>query len=358
MSNNLKGQFLFSIILAGVATLSYKTIFATDKPIFETDNRRYALCFGADTNLEDVLPKDSKGQYKPLETLIQRYGLNFTDIKQIAEMNEIESTSLRFVFDRPLYCPPSVRDKIQSYEPDLEEEIAYEESLDQLVQSNPTPEPTITPTAQPEDFNRNELLDSNSQPTPTLQDIETPQAVETEKPEKLYRKFVYDNQPLFPGLPELAFEYEDVIIKQAKKNNLDPNLIAALITQESSWVPEFFYGRTLSSSGAVGAMQVMPSDGISAEFMCEGDLQDEPEEKREDGEHPCFMYRPTIAQLQDPTFNIKIGTQILRQKINVFGSVKDGLKGYGPIYNEENRDYEYANIVLERYRNIRRQMGY
>ena len=50
----------------------------------------------------------------------------------------------------------------------------------------------------------------------------------------------------------------------AGHNDLPPDLIAALIWQESGGDPEAY-----SHSGAVGLMQVMPRDGIAAHFICQ-----------------------------------------------------------------------------------------
>ena len=68
------------------------------------------------------------------------------------------------------------------------------------------------------------------------------------------------------------------IMKYAKQYDLQPDLIAGLIWYESGGNPTAY-----SRSGAVGLMQVMPRDGLAAEFMCING--------------PCFASRPTRAEL-------------------------------------------------------------
>ncbi len=52
-----------------------------------------------------------------------------------------------------------------------------------------------------------------------------------------------------------------------------------------------------SSNGAVGLLQVMPRDGLAAEFMCPNG--------------PCFASRPTTDELMDPEFNLAYGARML-----------------------------------------------
>jgi hypothetical protein len=112
----------------------------------------------------------------------------------------------------------------------------------------------------------------------------------------------------------------------ASKNGLDPNLVAALIWQESGG-----NSQAISGSGAVGLMQVMPQDGQAANFMC--------------ANGPCFSSRPSTAQLLDPEFNISYGTRMLAQLIHKQGNVREALKAYGPM----NVGYYYADKVLNLY---------
>ena len=86
--------------------------------------------------------------------------------------------------------------------------------------------------------------------------------------------------------PESVLQWCDLVTVYAEKFGLSPDLIAAMIWQESGGKP-----RAYSKSGAVGLMQVMPRDGLAASFMCKNG--------------PCFAKRPTIDELQDPEFNIK-----------------------------------------------------
>lgn len=132
--------------------------------------------------------------------------------------------------------------------------------------------------------------------------------------------------PLSSGYPNQILQWCDKIKKNANLHGLDPNLIAALILQESGGQAEAY-----SKSGAVGLMQVMPRDGIAAEFMCPNG--------------PCFANRPTMEQLYDPEFNIEYGTQFLASLVSRHGSYREALKYYGPA----NVDYYYADIVIAIY---------
>ena len=56
--------------------------------------------------------------------------------------------------------------------------------------------------------------------------------------------------------PQSILQWCDLITAKAEQTGLEPDLIAALIWQESGGNPLAY-----SSSGAVGLMQVMPRDG-------------------------------------------------------------------------------------------------
>lgn len=123
--------------------------------------------------------------------------------------------------------------------------------------------------------------------------------------------------------PESVLQWCDLITLYAGKFELSPDLVAALIWQESGGKP-----RAYSKSGAVGLMQVMPRDGIAASFMCKNG--------------PCFSKRPTIIELQDPEFNIKYGTRMLARLVKDRGTLREALKSYGP----KDVGYYYADKVL------------
>jgi soluble lytic murein transglycosylase-like protein len=130
--------------------------------------------------------------------------------------------------------------------------------------------------------------------------------------------------------PEGIMQWCEMISSIASQAELPPNLIAAIILQESGGDSSAY-----SASGAVGLMQVMPRDGIAASFECING--------------PCFAGRPTIEELQDPRFNVEYGTQMLAGLISKLGSPREALKAYGPM----DVDYSYADKVLaiyDRYR--------
>ena len=126
--------------------------------------------------------------------------------------------------------------------------------------------------------------------------------------------------------PHDVRQWCEQIMRHAKNNGLDPDLIAALIWQESGGNPTAY-----SKSGAVGLMQVMPKDGIAASFQCING--------------PCFTNRPSISELERPNFNIKYGTGMLAGLVNKYGNLRDALKFYGPM----NVGYYYADKVLNLY---------
>lgn len=118
-----------------------------------------------------------------------------------------------------------------------------------------------------------------------------------------------------------------LITREALENDIHPDLVAALIWQESGG-----NSRAYSHSGAVGLMQVMPHDGKATSFECP--------------EGPCFANRPSSNQLRNPSFNIDYGTRLLKDLIDENqGNLRDALRAYGPM----DVGYSYADTVLSLY---------
>ena len=136
--------------------------------------------------------------------------------------------------------------------------------------------------------------------------------------------------PLSSAYPDKVLHWCDLIVEFAVEHDLPPELIAAVILQESGGDPQAY-----SSSGAVGLMQVMPRDGLAARFQCVNG--------------PCFASRPTIAELQEPAYNIEYGTRMLAGLLARHGDLRAALKAYGPM----DMGYAYADIVLSIYDNYR-----
>jgi soluble lytic murein transglycosylase-like protein len=133
------------------------------------------------------------------------------------------------------------------------------------------------------------------------------------------------------GFPDSVRQWCSLIEAHANNHALDPNLIAAVILQESGGNPDAY-----SKSGAVGLMQVMPRDGLAASFICASG-------------NPCFMNRPSMDELYDPAFNVEYGTRMLAGLIQKRGSVRDALMSYGPM----DVGYYYADLVLDLYNSYR-----
>ncbi|MEW5872698.1 MAG: transglycosylase SLT domain-containing protein [Chloroflexota bacterium] len=130
----------------------------------------------------------------------------------------------------------------------------------------------------------------------------------------------------FPGS---VLQWCELITSYANQHGLPPDLVAALIWQESGGDPVAY-----SRSGAVGLMQVMPRDGLAAAFTCVNG--------------PCFSNRPSTEQLKDPEFNIAYGTKMLAGLVKRYGDLREALHSYGPM----DGGYSYADKVMglfERY---------
>jgi soluble lytic murein transglycosylase-like protein len=128
--------------------------------------------------------------------------------------------------------------------------------------------------------------------------------------------------------PEKIQQWCNLIVMNADMYSLEPNLIAAVMLQESGGNKDAY-----SSSGAVGLMQIMPKDGIAEKFMCING--------------PCFSNRPTMEELFDPDFNIEFGSRMLINLYEKYGNWRDALKAYGPM----DVGYQYADIVLSIFEN-------
>lgn len=125
------------------------------------------------------------------------------------------------------------------------------------------------------------------------------------------------------GYPNKVRRWCGIITAYSDKRGLPPDLVAAVILQESGGNPSAY-----SHSGAVGLMQVMPSDGPASTFMC--------------ANGPCFASRPRQDELLDPEFNIAYGTRMLSGLVRRHGSLREALKSYGPM----DGGYYYADKVL------------
>lgn len=123
--------------------------------------------------------------------------------------------------------------------------------------------------------------------------------------------------------PEEIQQWRNLIEIKADEFSIDPNLIAAVIMQESGGNPA-----AISSSGAVGLMQVMPGDGNAMSFQCING--------------PCFAQRPSTSSLLDPEFNVFFGSRLLSTLISRTSSVREALRAYGPM----DVGYQYADLVL------------
>ena len=98
--------------------------------------------------------------------------------------------------------------------------------------------------------------------------------------------------------------YREYVEKYAEENSLDPALVFAVIKAESSFRPN-----VVSSAGAIGLMQIMPSTARRLAEHSDGTLSED-------------------ADLYDPETNIRFGCFLLRWMADEFGSADTAIAAY------------------------------
>ena len=133
---------------------------------------------------------------------------------------------------------------------------------------------------------------------------------------------------LFGGLFFLIFGYDRVvyplkyrlgIIRAGEEFGVDAALIASVINAESG-----FNEKAISSKGAVGLMQILPS---TAEWTIEKMRKQNINIPSYSAEE-LFNSQTNIGQLFDPNLNIRVGTFYLSYLINKFENVDVALAAY------------------------------
>jgi len=127
---------------------------------------------------------------------------------------------------------------------------------------------------------------------------------------------------LSPYWGQTIARWEDLIAHYAGQRGLDPDLVAAIIFEES-------HGLTnrISVVGAVGLMQIMP---------------------KETG----FYWRPTAAELLDPGVNVYWGTRTVAQVVQqAEGNLSRALAAYNGGWEQEHlrATQFFAGKVLDHY---------
>jgi len=127
---------------------------------------------------------------------------------------------------------------------------------------------------------------------------------------------------LSPYWNQTIARWDDLIAYYAGQRGLDPDLVAAIIYEESHGLPN-----RVSVVGAVGLMQIMPKEA-------------------------GFSWRPTAAELLDPPVNLYWGTRTFAQVLQqAEGSLSRALAAYNGGWEQEHlrATQLFAGKVLDHY---------
>ena len=116
--------------------------------------------------------------------------------------------------------------------------------------------------------------------------------------------YVYETEPRWYERLRYPLRYEQIVVGHAENYGLEPQLVAAVIYQESK-----FDAGAESPSGAVGLMQLLPSTGQGIADRTGGDAW-------------------TPEDLHNPELNIRYGSWYLRHLLDKYGSEALALAAY------------------------------
>ena len=116
--------------------------------------------------------------------------------------------------------------------------------------------------------------------------------------------FVLETEPRWYERLRYPLRYEQIVIGHAENYHLDPQLVAAVIYQESK-----FDADAVSSSGAVGLMQLLPETAQGIADRTGGQ-----------GWHE--------SDLVNPELNIRYGSWYLRHLLDKYGNEELALAAY------------------------------
>jgi soluble lytic murein transglycosylase len=116
--------------------------------------------------------------------------------------------------------------------------------------------------------------------------------------------YVYETEPRWYERVRYPLRYEQIVVGHAENYGLEPQLVAAVIYQESKFDPN-----AESAQGAVGLMQLLPSTGQGIAERTGGDSW-------------------TPADLRIPELNVRYGCWYLRHLLQKYGSEELALAAY------------------------------
>ena len=116
--------------------------------------------------------------------------------------------------------------------------------------------------------------------------------------------YVYETEPRWYERARYPLRYQEIVRGHAENYGLEPQLVAAVIYQESK-----FDAVAESASGAVGLMQLLPSTGQGIADRTGGEEW-------------------TPADLKNPELNVRYGSWYLRHLLDKYGSERLALAAY------------------------------
>ncbi len=149
--------------------------------------------------------------------------------------------------------------------------------------------------------------------------------------------YVLETEPRWYERLRYPLRYEQIVVGHAENYRLEPQLVAAMIYQESK-----FDADAVSDSGAVGLMQLLPETGQG--------IAD-----RTGGEH----WRP--EDLRNPELNVRYGSWYVRHLLDKYGDEELALAAYNAgqsnvdRWREQGTGIEFAETrhYVERVRELK-----